>query len=294
MAPAGVWACIVCWRASAADIRARVDAIAPQVGRVVVVDNAADPAVRDALPAGVAYLPMASNVGTAGAVNHAWALAAREGAEGLLTLDQDSTPEPDMVARLVEGLRRLQSQGVRVGAVGPMKVDPRNRRPGRLLKPVRFLRHFETDTSQPVVEVDHLIASGCLMPASALRAVGGFDEALFLDYVDIDWCLRARAQGLRHFCVTGARLSHTIGDQVVDVGSRTLSLHAPLRTYLVVRNHLLLWRKPAIRRLWLASDGLQVIKKALGLLLLAPRKAQRLRAIGRGLADGLQGRGGAP
>jgi len=48
-----------------------------------------------------------------------------------------------------------------------------------------------------VLETDMLIASGCLIPADVLRDVGLMDDALFIDHVDTDWCMRARARGYR-------------------------------------------------------------------------------------------------
>lgn len=291
MQSGGVWACIVCWRAQVGVLRALVEAVAPQVDQVIVVDNAADPALAAALPPGVRYVAMPSNAGTAGAMNRAWEIALGEGAQALACFDQDSVPAAGMVQRLREG---LAVAGPRAAAVGPLKVDPRNGKPGRLLMPVRFLRRFARPAGTAPIEVDHLITSGCLIPASAYRAVGPYDEALFLDYVDMEWCVRARGAGLHHYCIPSATLSHTIGDEVVDVGGRTLSLHGPLRSYLLVRNHLLLWRKTSMPRLWLLSDALQVAKKVCGLLLLAPQRAARLREVVRGIGDGLRGRGGAP
>jgi rhamnosyltransferase len=293
-AAAGVWACIVCYGAEPPQLARLVEALAPQVGRVLVMDNAADARLRAVAQPRADYHAMPANLGTAGALNRAWQLALAAGADALLSLDQDSIPSEGMVAHLADTLARLRAQGVAVAAVGPLKVDPRNGRAGRLLAPVRFVRHFARADGTQAVEVDHLITSGCLTPAQTYRQVGPYNEQLFLDYVDIEWSLRARAQGLRLFCDTGTALSHTIGEQVVDVGPRTLSLHSPLRTFLLVRNHLLLWREGAIPRPWLASDALQVFKKAAGLLVLAPQRGARLRAIAHGLVQGLRGRGGPP
>ena len=180
----------------------------------------------------------------------------------MVSFDQDSVPPPDLVSRLARTLHELRDRGERVAAVGPAKADPRTGLAGRLLRPIRFLRRHVPGTSPGPVEVDHVITSGCLIPSDMFREVGPYDEALFLEYVDMEWCQRARSLGLR--------------------------------TYLLLRNHLLLWRKKEIRRFWLASDFLQVLKKLAATLVLAPRRGERLRWMARGLADGLRGRGGPP
>jgi rhamnosyltransferase len=290
-----VWACIVCWRAPAAQVQAMVEVLRPQVAQLVLVDNGRDPHIEALADRSVRYVPMPANLGTGAAMNRAWELALAAGAGALIAFDQDSVPLPDLVARLSSTLQALQRRGdVRVAGVGPAKADPRTGLAGRLLLPVRFRRRHLPGTAPGPVEVDHLITSGCLIPAGSYREAGPYDEDLFLDYVDIDWCRRARTRGLRCFVDTSAVLSHRIGDSVFEFGERVLSIHQPMRNYLLVRNHLLLWRKKEIPRLWLASDLLQVLKKMGATLLLAAPRLKRLRWIRRGVRDGLAGRGGPP
>jgi rhamnosyltransferase len=81
---------------------------------------------------------------------------------------------------------------------------------------------------------------------------------------------------------------------VIRLGKRQLALHASWRHYLWIRNHLLMWRNPAVGRLWLLSDMTQLIGKFCVLLLLAPKRISRMQHILRGLWHGLQGQGGKP
>ncbi|MCV5831057.1 hypothetical protein OFN28_30780, partial [Escherichia coli] len=57
-------------------------------------------------------------------------------------------------------------------------------------------KNLEAD-STGCVDVDHLIASGSLIPVDVFEKIGGMDDSLFIDYVDVEWSLRARYQGLR-------------------------------------------------------------------------------------------------
>jgi rhamnosyltransferase len=144
------------------------------------------------------------------------------------------------------------------------------------------------------VDVDHVITSGCIVSAEAYRAVGPFDEALFLDYVDVEWSLRARARGYATAIATGCVMTHAIGEKMIPLAGRQLAVHKPQRSYLQLRNHLLLWRNPSIPRLWLLSDLIQVMGKLLALLTLSPGRVERMRWIFRGLVDGVRGVGGPP
>lgn len=291
-----VWACIICFHVQAAALKPLVDALRDQVGKILLLDNSSgcDGDIATLANAQVIYLPMSFNRGTAGAMNQAWQLALAEGATAMLSFDQDSLPAAGMVAQLTSALSGLQQGGLRPAAVGPGKIDPRNSRPFRLLHPVLpGFRHVPSG-SAPTVEVDHLITSGCLIPADMYRAIGPFREELFLDYVDIEWSLRARALGYSLYTDPRTTMSHTIGDQVIQIGGRSLPVHKPLRCYLLVRNHLLLWPLPTTRLYWLLRDLRQVLGKVTLLLALRPNRLERLRWILKGVWHGLRQRGGPP
>lgn len=291
-----VWACIVCYRVQTAALKPLVDALRDQVGKILLLDNSSEVEGHLAALADeqVIYLPMSFNRGTAGAMNQAWQLALAEGAAAMISFDQDSLPDIGLVAQLRSSLSGLQQAGLRPAAVGPGKIDPRNSKTFRLLHPVRpGFRHASAD-SAPTIEVDHLITSGCLICAETYQTVGPFREELFLDYVDIEWSLRARALGYSLYTDPRTTMAHTIGDQVIQIGGRSLPVHKPLRCYLLVRNHLLLWRLPATRLYWLLRDLRQVLVKVTLLLALRPQRLERLRWILRGVGHGLRGRGGPP
>lgn len=289
-----VWACVVCFRAHAADVRPLVATLEPQVERVLLLDNC--PAFAGGLATlasdRTAYIPMPSNVGTAGAMNEAWRQASDAGAGYMISFDQDSHPDGVLVKGLLASLIRLTTAGLRVAAIGPRKVDPRTGQPMRMLRPVRYLRRYAPQDAAELVQVDHVISSGCLIPIEAFRQVGPYNEGLFLDYVDIEWCLRARARGYAIVCDPRLSMPHVIGDSVVRIGSRSVWVHQPKRNGLLVRNHLLLWRVPALHSLWLLSDLRMVLIKVLVQLCVAPPRRERLVCVLRGVRDGLGGKSG--
>lgn len=291
-----VWACIICFQVQAASLKPLLDALRDQVDKILLLDNSSEwnGDIATLANAQVIYLPMSFNRGTAGAMNRAWELALAEGATAMLSFDQDSLPAAGMVAQLTSSLRGLQQGGLRPAAVGPGKIDPRNSRPFRLLQPVQPGFRHAPSGSAPTVEVDHLITSGCLISAEVYKAIGPFREELFLDYVDIEWSLRARALGYSLHTDPRTTMAHTIGDQVIQIAGRSLPVHKPLRDYLLVRNHLLLWPLPTTRLYWLLRDLRQVLLKVALLLTLRPQRLERLRWVIKGVWDGLRRRGGPP
>jgi rhamnosyltransferase len=287
-----VWACVVCFRAAAKAVEALLTALEPQVERVLVVDNSPGGDLANVASDRVGYVPMPANLGTAGAMNEAWRLASEAGADYMISFDQDSRPDGTLVNELLASLIRLTRDGRHVAAIGPRKTDPRSGQPMRILKPVTFRKRYAPLDTAGIVDVDHLISSGCLIPTGAFKRVGPYNEALFLDYVDIEWCLRARAQGYAIVCDTRLAMPHVIGDRVLRIGGRLMWVHEPKRNGVLVRNHLLLWRAPGASLGWLLSDLRLVLMKVLVHLCVAPPRGERVAWIARGIRDGLTGRGG--
>lgn len=290
-----IWACIICYHVRAAALQPLVDVLRDQVGKILLLDNS--PEFEGDLVAiansQVLYLPMSHNRGTAGAMNRAWQLALAEGATAMLSFDQDSLPTAAMVAQLSSSFTSLLQSGLNPAAVGPGKIDPRNGTPFRLLAPVLPWFHEAPSVAAPLVEVDHLITSGSLISAKTFKAVGPFREELFLEYVDIEWSLRARSLGYSLYADPRTVMRHTIGDHVIQVGGHPLAVHKPYRCYLLVRNHILLWFLPDTRLYWLLRDLRQVLLKMTLLLALGPSRFERLRSIAKGVWHGLRKRGGS-
>lgn len=289
--PSRIWACIVCYRASANSLKPLVDVLEPQVERVLLLDNSPD--YRSGLDTlsstRIVVMPMPGNRGTGGAMNAAWDRAVAEGAGFLIAFDQDSAPGQTLVGDLFRAFEQSSSRGVKVAAAGPQKVDPRTGRRMRLLLPVRGLKHYAAADVTGPVAVDHVITSGCLIATAAFLDVGPYLASLFLDYVDIEWCLRARAKGYVLLAVPEVTMAHVIGDDVVRLGTRSAWVHTPERNRLLVRNHLWLWRVATMPRMWLLNDAVYLVVKLAVQCATAPPRLERLRQIWCGLRDGMRG-----
>lgn len=289
-----IWAVIICYKADPSRIASLGRLLAQQTAHVLIVDNDPDQSARplSSLTPEITYWPMGRNLGTAGAMNFAWGKATASEANFVICFDQDSQVSDTLIQQLLSQWQSLTGQGIRIGAIGPAWRDARTGKILRALKPVRWRRQRVDADTQPTIEVDHLITSGCLINAATMHASGLFDESLFLDYVDIEWSLRARSKGFRFFVTRDAQMAHEIGDSVIDLFGRSLWVHRPYRQYFLVRNHLLLWRCAHIALSWKIRDAIQVLMKVCLLVALqAPRK-ERLVWLTRGLWDGLRGRSG--
>lgn len=297
---ADVVAVAVTYRPDEAAIGEVLARAAAQVGSLVVLDNdtplvdGAHWSDRVALPAGVDLQRESSNIGLGAAYNRAAAIASERGARFVMLLDQDSLLDEGCVAVLLRHAE-LRAQRGPLGAVGPTFVDGRS---GERAPFVRFGFPLNTKLHAPAggdVGVDFLISSGSLIPLTALEMAGGFDEGLFIDSVDMEWCFRARAAGLQLVGVADARMLHTIGDELVRLpGGGAMFVHSPLRLYMMTRNRVALWRRPATPRVWTAQDVPRMLFKLGRMTAFATPRIRNAQAMLRGARDGWRGRQGPP
>lgn len=277
-------AIITTYRPGAALIQC-VHSIRPQVGRIIIVDDgdSQDNVVKlhawfEGIEA-MTILHQPNNLGIAAALNRGVEQARKYGHKWLLSLDDDSIPNSDMVSRLCWHLAQLQSQG-RIGCLG--MGWHREEAP---LEASRLPRWREKRG---------IITSGSLFSLAAFEVVGGFREEFFIDCVDYDFCLRLRARGYRVIQILEHGFQHSLG---VSKQHRLLGLtiytysHDPQRLYYLFRNSVVL----ALEHV--CADPLYscaVIKglagKLLEQMLWEPQKKRRFKALFSGICDGLRRR----
>lgn len=274
-----------------------IDRLVPQVDGLVIVDNGSEDGSAwavSAMPIGfAAHIALDFNLGIATALNKGVETAIYMGATHLLLSDQDSLPAVDMVEILHATLADLSVREVPVAAVGPRYMDGRSgylapflRTEGLLLKSVR------TEYPGEPAEVDFLITSGCLVSAESWRVVGPMVDALFIDYVDIEWGLRARAKGLISYGVESTILIHTLGDRRMNFLGLSVPIHGPIRHYYQIRNPLWLYRQPWIPLNWKIVDGFRLLLRFIFYSTFTHPRIKNLSHMLRGFRDGLVGRFG--
>ncbi len=242
-------------------------------------------------------LPSPANMGIAHAQNTAikHAFKKHPSVSKILLLDHDSIPSDNMVESLVQTFASLENKGHRIGAIGPVLYDPRDNELLKLHKIRLFyvgkIKPEHIDQKQPVVEVDGLNSSGTLISADAYRATGAFDEDLFIDHVETDWCFRAKAAGYSLFATTAVRLTHLMGDDVCYYwffGRKRMPYRSPFRHYYIVRNSILLQKRSYVPAAWKISNLLKLFFTYLYFgCYFNDRKAQR-QQINHGIRDGMK------
>jgi rhamnosyltransferase len=295
-----ICALVVTFEPDAELLRRMLAAVAPQVDHLLLVDNASgqfppDPFSTLARTA-TTLLRLPSNLGLAAAQNQGMAWIIEHGFEFALLLDQDSVAEPGMVDALKVGLLELDQPTARVAAVGPVYVDARTGQGRHFVRFSTFnVRRAVCGRDNDRLEVDFLIASGSLLRTQTYGRIGRFEDGLFIDNIDLEWCFRARDRGYRLFGICHARMQHALGDDVIRVWMGRwwyVYRHGPLRQYYMARNRVALYRRPYSPRGWIIQDSLRFLVKLFWFGLVFSPRLKNLQMIWRGTRDGLRNRMG--
>lgn len=274
--------------------------LAPQVDKIFVIDNT--PGVIDGEPPSLrcevpfSYYSMGGNQGIAAAQNWGIKCAEEEEFSHVLLMDQDSEPQPEMVATLLNAETDLLARSAKVAVVGPACVDEKTHRSLPVARHLFFrVRrvHANPDSVEPV-EADSLIASGALIRLSVLKRIGGMRDELFIDTVDTEWCLRARANGYQSYMIPKAMMKHNLGDDATRVLLfRPVYLHSDLRNYYIVRNATYLLSLNTMGWRWRSVILLKIPQYVLFYSIYSGRHWYSFKLLCRAVLDGVSKKMGA-
>ncbi len=290
-------AVVVTYEPDLTRLRDVIAALNGQVDETLIIENGS--LSRGALRVfatsmGAVLIENPENIGLAAAQNQGISRARRLGAANVLLLDQDTVLGAGTVQALDDSLRKLHASGVAVAAVGPTYFDTNSRMLSCAWRARGlFLTRVDlTAGEEQLAQSDFIIASGSLIPVGVFDTVGGMDEELFIDLVDVEWGLRACASGYGSFQARHIVSEHVLGVGRVRLGGRTVPRHAPVRNYFWVRNALLLAWRSYVPLAWRLYFLRRVAAFLLVYPLFADRGLSRLALMARGVRDGLCGRGG--
>lgn len=254
-----------------------ITATAHQVDRLYIIDNSEkinhDLIRRLSAFHNLIYISNKKNLGISTALNIIARKAFDSGYRYLLTLDQDSTPEPDMVNTMITSEPALKFHDV--GLLSPFHktgitpVPPRG-------------KAFE--------EVLVAWTSGSIVNLNVFQKAGPFDENLFIDYVDYDYCLSLALAGYKTYKIYAATLDHEIGNNVAYHRFLCFKLitsnHSAIRKYYITRNRLYLFKKYKFQfPLFFLSVFKAMVGECMGILLFENDKSQKFKMIIRGFRD---------
>jgi rhamnosyltransferase len=265
----------------------RIQDVLPQADVLVVVDNtpeaARSPRLSE-LAAGderIRLILNRENVGLAAALNQGLECALETRCKWMLTLDQDTLCASDMVDTLIAAYGDCK-EGTAV--VGSNYLDPRS---GRLEVPAGDMHSCRERVT--------VITSGSLVDTAIAREIGGFRSDYFIDQVDHEFCLRARARGYRVAISGKPVMTHSVGTSggawVPLLGP--LPNHTPLRKYYITRNSIVtVWDYWRAEPAWCLRRLARLLLGLFSMAILERQRIAKIRAFAAGFQDGIRRRTG--
>ena len=157
------------------------------------------------------------NIGVSKALNCALKEAKKTGFEWLLTMDQDSFFEEDNMIKYLSHFQKLDQTNVGI------------------IAPLHNAKFVKSNIQNFYSEEDVVMTSGNLVNVTYALEVGGYNEDLFIDEVDHEFCFKLRKYGYRVLQDQTVYLNHSLGRPHKDFSH--INLYPPQRLYYMLRNY---------------------------------------------------------
>ncbi|MBR1799956.1 MAG: glycosyltransferase family 2 protein [Bacteroidaceae bacterium] len=218
----------------------------------VIVDNSPEPAFQGDRLGKMHYVSLQENMGIAKAQNIGCRYVLdHTDATHIVFLDQDSTVPDSYPEEIVNCFEKIKRDFPRLAFLGPATE---NKETGKAYKSVI---HKDHALSADFIPRRELISSGGCTTREVLEAVGLNDERLFIDYVDFEWCWRARSKGFICGFTPNVTIKHMVGLKTIYICGYTIIVSSPIRYYYQFRNHLWLLRRSYVPLQWKINHAIK-------------------------------------
>jgi rhamnosyltransferase len=249
-----VFAIVVVYNPNLTKLIKNLISIRSQVFNLVIIDNSHEKINLNDIPIKIDYFYHNSNKnGIARAQNIGINFALNNNANFILLMDQDSKPDINMVSTLLTDFHKLLNNNINIAAIGPIPINSSNNLP---YKP-RFRNVISFDIDNNLFIANELISSGTLINASAFSKIGNFDEKLFIDGVDHEWCWRAIFNNFQLCQTKNTSILHTLGEGDKKILGVRIAISSPFRTYYQYRNYIYLFKKKHVPLYWKLNNLLK-------------------------------------
>jgi rhamnosyltransferase len=250
-------------------------ALVQQCDQVIIVDNNSGNIDQvEGLIAGnpqISLIKNDRNLGIACALNQIVKHFAAAGCRWVLLMDQDSVIADNLLAVYSRFIDFEQA-----AILTPRVVDRSDELPGQ---PV---------TAEPYKIVRRAITSGSYLNIPICEQLGYFDEAMFIDYVDFEYCIRVRKAGFNIMLCRETQILHRLGDiKWVRFFGRKFMMtnHSAKRSYYFARNIIYCLNKH--RDYIKARDEYEILfDRVWKIVAFEQQKISKLSAIIKGVCDG--------
>ncbi len=200
-----------------------------EVERIYIVDNSTEDNSK-ILPSDkkIAYIPLLENTGIAHALNVGCEKALADGFDWCMTMDQDSgwnTEELEKIISLVEN-----SPDSAIKSFAPLHRNQEK----SVIGDIKFSN--EAKPSEKFIFKDKVMTSGNFIELEAWEKTGKFNEKLFIDEVDHEFCYRLLEHGYKIYESQETAMIHKLGNLKKKTFLPRPCKHSGVRLFYIFRN----------------------------------------------------------
>ena len=254
---------------------------------IILVNNSPEISLNSFKSSQITIINNPGNIGLAAALNIGILEAKKQGAKMVALFDQDTELPPNFTQQMLHYIN--QHPGDKPVAVfSPIYHNHVINETGRHInfKPFRLIRGLVLET-EDYAHPHYVITSGSIIPIKVLDDIGLMREELFIDFVDIEWCLRARQKGYEIVAINKVMIDHHLGDYAVSFMGHHYPIHSPLRMYYYFRNAMHLYHLREIDWTWRLIDATRNLVRFLFYMLFVKNRATYFKYIIKGYYHGL-------
>lgn len=271
-----------------ADFSKHLSQVLSQFPFAIIVDNASQSSAVEMLRC-LANNPRVilevnpSNLGIARALNQGVEIALLKQFSWVVTFDQDTCIGDDFFETIFKIYEITRGTQVMIGGNYWNTSTQRDFVPNTASE--RLFRERKT-----------LITSGTLMPLSLFDKIGMFREDYFIDSVDHEFSLRARASGYRMLITCRPLMKHSIGSSSSRISRSRLLLsfhHSAKRKYFIARNTVFTAKSYFLQEpAWCLRQAWRLLSDLASIVLLEENKQKKIVAFMVGISHGIKGKMG--
>lgn len=217
-------------------LKENINAILTQVDKVIIFDNGSknQKNIEDEYHNIVTLIKSEKNVGIATALNRLMEKSEELGASWMISLDQDSVCPQNFCEQMNPYLYKEDNFGIVCPLIVERNVGIVGHNPEKKYKSVRTC-----------------ITSGAFIRIDAWNKINGYDESMFIDSVDFEYCYRLRKAGYQVIQVRDVKLLHELGSSERRrflFWKIVVTQHNAFRKYYIARNNVYY---PLKHKLWI-------------------------------------------
>jgi rhamnosyltransferase len=238
---------------SGKEILDNIDANIKQFTKIVIVDNDSDIVtinylneIQNKYSNKIDIIFNSNNFGLSKAQNLGIERALSFKPEWIMILDDDSKLNDNSITNMINVYRSINNRN-NIAMLIPSVIDKYTNRESKYIIKKNFIikRLSFAKECRVIRDVLTAIASGSLIKSSILYKYK-MNERLFIDYIDIDFCLTLNNDGYEIVAIKDGLLVHSLGERsLINLFGKKIHInnHKPFRKYYIYRNRIYIWKK---------------------------------------------------